>query len=61
LDPAILSQVRYLVAEPDNQQRYVPSTILDCTGKKPRVVREGAYEIKELERLYGEPFERMNC
>lgn len=58
LDPSILSQVQYLVADPDNQERYVSSTILDCMGEKPRVVRKGAYEIEELERLYGEPFER---
>jgi len=36
------------------QHGYLPSTILDCTGDQVRVVREGAYGVEELERIYKE-------
>ena len=36
----------------------LPSTILDCSRGAPRVVREGAYAVQELEKLYGSLFVR---
>jgi len=56
VDVKILEKVDYIV---ENKQKYptlIPSTILDCTGQTIKVVREGAYDIKELEKIYGEPF-----
>ncbi len=56
VDLKVLEKVDYIV---ENKQKYptlIPSTILDCTGQRIKVVREGAYDIKELEEIYGEPF-----
>jgi L-threonylcarbamoyladenylate synthase len=50
LDPILCSQVDALVADTPEmpQQQSLPSTILDCSQDTIRVVREGAYPIKDL-------------
>ncbi len=47
LDPEIAKHVALII---DDQQSIVskPSTILDCTGKEIKIVREGAYSIDVL-------------
>lgn len=60
LDPDIIKQIQYIVLEKNSiNHRYpiIPSTILDGTGSKIKVIREGAYPIKELEAIYGQPFD----
>ncbi|MCA9770569.1 L-threonylcarbamoyladenylate synthase [Candidatus Dependentiae bacterium] len=42
----------------DEAIQSVSSTILDCTTKNIRIVREGAYCINKLETFYGKPFVR---
>lgn len=58
LDPDIIKSVRYVVSSNDSQKvsSSLPSTILDCTGERIKIVREGAYPINELEEIYGEKF-----
>ncbi|MDR3647423.1 MAG: L-threonylcarbamoyladenylate synthase [Candidatus Babeliales bacterium] len=52
----IIDAVGCIVVEDDVNIETVPSTILDCTADKIRVIREGAYPIDKLEKLYGEAF-----
>lgn len=40
----------------DNQSRMASSTILDCTKETISVVREGAFSVTALEKLYERPF-----
>lgn len=56
LDPALIAQISCMVDEKDAQAHALPSTILDCTGDAIRVVREGAYPIKQLQKIYGSQF-----
>jgi len=67
IDPEILNEIDYLVVNThDNQDtikqvQVIPSTILDLSGITHKnytikVVREGAYPIEELERIYGSKF-----
>lgn len=57
LDDLLVRAVNYIVTDREvNEQKNLPSTILDCTGSRIRVVREGAYSIDELERIAGEVF-----
>jgi len=52
----IIESVGCIVVEDNIDIETVPSTILDCTSGKIRVIREGAYPIDKLEKLYGEVF-----
>lgn len=57
LDQSIAQAAAYLVrddAKPENQ----PSTIIDATGKKLKVIREGAYSVEELQKLIGARIEK---
>lgn len=58
VDPDILNQVSYVVLDRDREPELLPSTILDCTGKTIKVVREGAYPITQLEKVAGVSFEK---
>jgi len=59
VDQSILDHVDYVVLNSKNKktsQHIIPSTILDCTGDTIKVVREGAYPIAQLEKIYGSKF-----
>ena len=56
IDPSILEKVAYLVVDSIEVGTSKPSTILDCTGKQIKVVREGEYSVGELEKIYGQQF-----
>lgn len=66
LDPSIIDSSEYIVLNKDskntecNEYSVIPSTILDCTGPKIKLVREGIYRVKDLEELYGEAFIRSS-
>ena len=53
LDPDIVAAVDYLVVDEKESPAVVPSTILDCTGDQIRLVREGAYSLRDLEHKTG--------
>lgn len=74
IDPEILAQIDYLVVNQEKTQKTeelaIPSTIIDISGITGasgsnnkdgmiRVVREGAYPIEELERIYGSKFTKL--
>ncbi len=58
LSEHVINHVAYIVSEKDGVQKIVPSTILDCTGEQIKVIREGAYPIEKLEKVFGAPFKR---
>lgn len=55
INSEIVNYVQYIVSD-KNKTGLVPSTILDCTGDRIRVIREGAYLIEDLEKFYGQSF-----
>lgn len=57
IDPEIMDMVSCVVTDRKHNDESRPSTILDVTGQRPRVIREGAYSIHELEKIYGQVFE----
>lgn len=50
VDPRVLEKCAVVVLDDSSGKKSgnIPSTILDCTGEKVRVVRQGAYPISEL-------------
>ncbi len=59
LDERIARHIALFVsdrAENGEKNKGLPSTILDCSGSRIRVIRRGAYPIEELEELCGEGF-----
>jgi L-threonylcarbamoyladenylate synthase len=59
IDQEILREVNFLVVDILGGQVSLgakPSTILDCTGLQPRVIRVGAYAIGLLEEIAGQKF-----
>ena len=60
IDKEILQQAACVVIDrmrPEHIQKEVrPSTILDCSGDEIKVIREGAYPVDQLEKIYGKPF-----
>ncbi|MBY0352922.1 L-threonylcarbamoyladenylate synthase [Candidatus Babeliales bacterium] len=60
IDSALMEAVEWVVIDKQRAsgQTGQPSTIIDCSGNKIRVVREGAYPVKELERYYESVFEK---
>lgn len=59
LDEQIKHAVKYAVVDEDYESKeHLVSTILDCTNDKIKVVREGAYPIKELEAIVGISFQK---
>lgn len=56
VDNSIKQAVDCIILNTDQNQNPLPSTILDCTHDAIKVVREGAYPIKDLEQLYGKSF-----
>ncbi len=57
VDPEIIKMVSCVVTDRKHIPEAQPSTILDVTGQRPRVIRKGALSIHELEDIYGEVFE----
>lgn len=57
LSGEILGQIACLVAD-EHPLKSLPSTIIDCSGEKLKVVREGAYAVAELEGICGEMIEK---
>lgn len=55
IDPSILQKVVCTVGEKSSKTTLTPSTIIDATHPTLRVLREGAYSIKELEALIDKP------
>lgn len=56
VDPGILAQINHIIVNEEQHISSVASTILDCTGSRIKVVREGAYPIVQLEKMYGHTF-----
>ncbi|MBS1986685.1 L-threonylcarbamoyladenylate synthase [Candidatus Dependentiae bacterium] len=56
VDPTIIGQVGLVVI--DERTSTLPSTILDCTNAQIHLVREGAYDRAELEKLSGIIFKK---
>ncbi len=52
LDQSIAQAVAYLVSD-NGAPLDQPSTIIDATGKKLKVIREGAYSVAALEKVIG--------
>jgi len=52
----ILKAIDLVVLDKNAKEQILPSTILDCTGSKIKIIREGLYPIDKLEELYGEKF-----
>lgn len=63
IDPALASNVR--IALDDAQRKSgLPSTVVDCTREKPRVLRAGAVSARQVEDVCRESFgkdERSAC
>ncbi len=61
IDERIRTVVRYIVLENSAMASHeyppVPSTILDCSRERIKVVRKGAFSIERLETLYGDSFD----
>lgn len=52
LDPDLVARVGALVADvADDDKSGVASTVVDCTGERPRIVREGAVTRADIEAL----------
>ena len=62
VNPKILSTVDYVIDDNDDgidrdtKISCLPSTIIDCTKKNARIIREGACSREKLEKWYGQPF-----
>ena len=55
VDPALASRAAAVLADDadvhDAGKSGVASTVLDCTGPRPRVLREGAITLSDIETL----------
>lgn len=60
VDPSILQKVVCTVGEKFSKATLTPSNIIDATHPIPRILREGAYSIKEIETLRGRIFSCLN-
>lgn len=61
LDLNIVNLVEYIILDNFNKEyRYpvLPSTILDCTQKNIKILREGVIPIANLEKIYGKKFQK---
>lgn len=53
LDPGVEANVAYVVDDDAGKNGVVPSTIIDCTQDRLKVIREGAYSIAGLQAIIG--------
>jgi len=51
VDQSIKQAVACIVLNQNNTQSIVPSTIIDCTGQKIRIVRSGAFSVEKLKEF----------
>jgi tRNA A37 threonylcarbamoyladenosine synthetase subunit TsaC/SUA5/YrdC len=58
IDPHILEKAEVLVVEEMPGETKLPSTILDCSGPRIKIVREGAYSRQLLEKATGYCFDK---
>jgi L-threonylcarbamoyladenylate synthase len=60
IDQTILAKVSYIVLDKPTgiMPSSLPSTLLDCSSDRIKVIREGALSIDELEQIQGERFSR---
>lgn len=61
VDPALIKKIKYLVIDTKSfLLQTLPSSIIDFSRKKGvKVIREGSFPIKTLEKYYGEKFEKV--
>lgn len=50
--PSIMQSVAGVVVNDGSAQSTVPSTIIDCTGEKIKIVREGAFSVEKLAEFF---------
>jgi L-threonylcarbamoyladenylate synthase len=57
MDPYILERVACLVMDKNSKNGLdhsdKPSTIVDCSGSKFRIIREGAYSVHDIKKIVG--------
>lgn len=58
VDAVIKQSCELSIVDANSEPTILPSTILDVTGDKVRVLREGAYPINQLEQIYGKSFDK---
>jgi L-threonylcarbamoyladenylate synthase len=51
VDDSIMQTVACVVLNDNPSKSILPSTIIDCTGEKIKIVREGAFSIEKLAEL----------
>jgi L-threonylcarbamoyladenylate synthase len=57
VDPEIMNKISLIIKDKERAQgTSLASTILDCTGQKIKLVREGAYPIEALEAIAQQRF-----
>ncbi len=59
INTEIKKLIEFIVVDENNINHsypIVPSTIIDCTNEKIKIIREGIFPIKDLEKIYGEKF-----
>jgi L-threonylcarbamoyladenylate synthase len=52
VDQRIMQSVAGVILNDDLVRSAVPSTIIDCTGQKIKIVREGAFSIEKLVQFF---------
>jgi L-threonylcarbamoyladenylate synthase len=52
LDPKIIEQVKYVVRDVESTLPTNPSTIIDISSGKIALVRQGAYPLEEIEKIW---------
>lgn len=52
VEEGILQAVEHIVLNENASQLTLPSTIIDCTNKKIKIVREGAFAIEKLQEFF---------
>jgi L-threonylcarbamoyladenylate synthase len=52
VDPSIMQSVAGVVLNDISAQPTLPSTIIDCTGEKIKIVREGAFPVEKLAEFF---------
>ncbi len=52
VDPSIMQSIAGIILNDDLKQSALPSTIIDCTGEKIKIVREGAFPVEKLAEFF---------
>jgi len=48
IDSALLKKAAYCVVDSSPKEGDAPSTIIDCSGERPRLIRHGAYPVSYI-------------